>query len=169
LISNDVTEDSAVKRDQADMSLNQVNKHASIRGRVRARRCAVQALYQWQLAGQDPKDILIEFVADRELIKVDLDYFKQLSTEIPANIDDLRNHIGSVIDRNMDDLDPVEFAVLMIGAYELSSCLEVPWRVVVNEAVELSKMFGATDGHKFINGALDKLAKKLRSTEIKAT
>lgn len=151
------------------MPLNQVNKHASIRGRVRARRCAVQALYQWQLAGQDPKDILLEFVADRELIKVDLDYFKQLTTEIPVNIDELKKHISSVIDRDIDELDPVEFSVLMIGAYELSSCLEVPWRVVVNEAVELSKMFGATDGHKFINGSLDKLAKKLRSSEIKTS
>lgn len=145
------------------------NKHAGIRGRVRARRCAVQALYQWQLAGQDPKDILLEFVADRELVKVDLDYFKQLTTEIPANIDDLKTHLTSVIARPIEELDPVEFSVLMIGSYELAYCPEVPWRVVVNEAVELSKMFGATDGHKFINGSLDKLAQQLRKLEISAS
>lgn len=142
------------------------SKKSSIRGRVRARRCAVQALYQWQLAGQDPKDILMEFVADRELIKVDMDYFRQLTTEIPSHSDELKSHLSGVISRQVDELDPVEFAVLMIGSYELAHCPEIPYRVVVNEAVELSKMFGATDSHKFINGSLDKLAHQLRKIEI---
>ena len=142
--------------------------HSSIRGRVRARRCAVQALYQWQLAGQNPRDILLEFVADRELIKVDMDYFTQLTTEIPAHIDELKQLLSKVISRSIGELDSVEFAVLMIGSYELAYCPEIPWRVVVNEAVELSKMFGASDSHKFINGSLDKLARELRKVEIEA-
>jgi N utilization substance protein B len=143
-----------------------IAKKSSIRGRVRARRCAVQALYQWQLAGQDPKDILLEFVADRELIKVDMEYFTQLTTEIPLHNQELKDHLSTVISRKVDELDPVEFSVLMIGSYELAYCPEVPYRVVVNEAVELSKMFGATDSHKFINGSLDKLAHHLRKIEI---
>lgn len=146
-----------------------MSAYSSIRGRVRARRCAVQALYQWQLSGQDPKDILLEFVADRELIKVDMDYFRQLTTEIPAHIDELKQHLSRVMSRSVDELDSVEFAVLMIGSYELAYCPEIPWRVVVNEAVELSKMFGASDSHKFINGSLDKLAHELRKVEIEAS
>ena len=143
--------------------------HSGIRGRVRARRCAVQALYQWQLAGQNPKDILAEFVADRELIKVDMEYFKQLTIEIPIHIESLKNHLSTVIDKKINELDPVEFSVLMIGSYELAYRPEIPWRVVVSEAVELSKMFGATDSYKFINGSLDKLAKDLRKMEIEAS
>ncbi len=143
--------------------------HSGIRGRVRARRCAVQALYQWQLAGQNPKDILAEFVADRELIKVDMEYFKQLTIEIPIHIESLKNHLSTVIDKKINELDPVEFSVLMIGSYELAYRPEIPWRVVVSEAVELSKMFGATDSYKFINGSLDKLAKDLRKKEIESS
>ncbi len=136
---------------------------------MRARRCVVQALYQWQLAGQNPKDILTEFVAERELIKVDMNYFKQLTIEIPEHAEELKQHLSSVIDKELDALDPVEFSVLMIGCYELAKCLEIPYKVVVNEAVELAKMFGATDSYKFINGSLDKLAKNLRKMEIKAS
>lgn len=143
--------------------------HSSIRGRVRARRCVVQALYQWQLAGQNPQDILMEFVAERELIKVDMDYFRKLTIEIPAHVDELKEHLSTVVDKKIDELDPVELSVLMIGSYELAHCPEIPWRVVVNEGVELAKMFGATDSYKFINGSLDKLAKNLRKAEIEAS
>ncbi len=145
------------------------NKHSSIRGRVRARRCAVQALYQWQLAGQNPKDILSEFIAERELIKVDMDYFRQLTIEIPAHVEELKKHLGTVVEKKIEELDPVEFSVLMIGSYELAHCPEIPWRVVVNEGIELAKMFGATDSYKFINGSLDKLARDLRKTEIESS
>lgn len=138
----------------------------SIRGRVRARRCALQALYQWQMAGRHPKDILSEFVAERELIKIDMDYFKRLTQDIPENIGIIESQLKDVIDRPLEQLDPVERAILYIGAYELGFCLEVPWRVVVNEGVELSKMFGAEEGHKYINGALDTLARTLRANEI---
>ncbi len=146
-----------------------MGKHSSIRGRVRARRCVVQALYQWRLAGADPKDILMEFVAERELVKVDMDYFRKLTIEIPEHSEELQKLLATVIDIPFDDLDPVEFSVLMIGCFELAYCPEVPWRVAVNESIELSKMFGATDAHKFINGSLDKLAQDLRKVEIQAS
>ena len=138
------------------------------RARARARRCAVQALYQWQLAGQNPKDILNEFVAERELIRVDMDYFRTLTQHIPSCIEDLRSGLEEVLDRDIEGLDPIERAILLIGIYELRHCPEIPWRVVINEGIELAKMFGATEGHKFVNGILDKLAKRLRTDEVTA-
>jgi N utilization substance protein B len=138
------------------------------RARIRARRAALQALYQWQLAGQAPRDILAEFVADRELVNVDMDYFKQLTREIPAHHDSIREIIEPLLDRSWDQLDPVERGALLIGAYELMHCPQVPYRVAINEAVELTKMFGAEDGFRFVNGILDKLAPMLRQVETRA-
>jgi N utilization substance protein B len=118
----------------------------SNRERIRARRCAVQALYQWQMSGQDPHDIFEEFVTEREVIGVDMDYFSTLTRSIPEH-----------------------FAILLLlGTYELRFCPDLPWRVVINEGVELCKMFGAEDGYRYVNGILDKLAKKLRRVEIEA-
>jgi N utilization substance protein B len=136
------------------------------RARVRARRCAVQALYQWQMAGQDPRDILKEFVADRELINVDMDYFQRLTRGIPASVDVLEADLRSVVDRKLEELDPIERAILLIGAFEMRYCVEVPWRVVINEAIELEKMFGAEQGHRYVNTAVDRLARAIRPTEV---
>jgi transcription antitermination protein NusB len=135
---------------------------------MRARRCVVQALYQWIVARTPPADIIREFVADRELIKVDIEYFAELTRSIPPKFDELLGEISPVIDRQWAQVDPVEQAILLIGAYELRFCPHVPWRVVVNEAVELCKMFGAEDAHKYINGVLDKLARTARVAEISA-
>lgn len=137
----------------------------SNRARVRARRCAVQALYQWQLAGQDPADILDEFVAEREVVNADMDYFRELTREIPRHAAQLEADLQAVLDRRMHELDPVERAILLIGAYEMRYSVEVPWRVVINEAIELEKMFGAEQGHRYINTALDKLAREVRPAE----
>ncbi|HTT08129.1 MAG TPA: transcription antitermination factor NusB [Gammaproteobacteria bacterium] len=139
------------------------------RARARARRCAVQALYQWQLAGQDPADILNEFIAEREVVHVDLDYFRLLAREIPAHAIELEQDLLPVLNRPWRELDPVERAILLIGAYEFHFCPEVPWRVVINEAIELEKMFGAEQGHRYINTTLDKLAHQLRPQEIAAS
>ena len=136
------------------------------RARVRARRCAVQALYQWQMAGQDPRDILKEFVADRELINVDMDYFQRLTRGIPASVDVLEADLRGVVDRKLEELDPIERAILLIGAFEMRYCVEVPWRVVINEAIELEKMFGAEQGHRYVNTAVDRLARAIRPTEV---
>lgn len=135
------------------------------RARVCARRCAVQALYQWQLAGQDPADILNEFVAEREVLNADLDYFQTLTRDIPRHAAQLEADLQAVLDRRMHELDPVERAILLIGAYEMRYCVEVPWRVVINEAIELEKMFGAEQGHRYINTALDRLAREVRPAE----
>jgi transcription antitermination protein NusB len=135
-------------------------------GRMRARRCVVQALYQWIVARTPPAEIVREFVADRELIKVDIEYFTELTRSIPLKFDELLEEINPAIDRKWTQVDPVEQAILLIGTYELRFCPHVPWRVVVNEAVELCKMFGAEDAHKYINGVLDKLARTSRVAEI---
>jgi N utilization substance protein B len=140
----------------------------SARARVRARRCAVQALYQWQLAGQEPNDILKEFVAEREVINADMALFETLTRGIPRHIEELEADLRSVIDRPVQELDPVERAILLIGAYELRHCIETPWRVVINEAIELEKMFGAEQGHRYVNTALDRLARALRPVETEA-
>lgn len=137
-------------------------------GRSNARRSAVQAIYQWQLTGQQAERIDEQYVADHDVTKMDEAYFHELLKEIPLHLHELEDHIIPLIDRKIDELDPVERAVLRIGIYELEFRLDVPYRVVINEAVELAKTFGAEDGHKYINGILDKVAQKLRTTEIKS-
>lgn len=138
------------------------------RARVRARRCAVQALYQWQIAGHEPCDILTEFVSERELLHVDMDYFSVLVSEIPTQFETLKIDLESCLDREWKKLDPVERSVLLIGAYEMRNCPEMPYRVVINEGVELCKMFGTAEGHRYINGVLDKLAHAQRIPELAA-
>lgn len=137
-------------------------------GRVRARRCAVQALYQWQMAGGEPHEIVREFVADRELVSVDMEYFTALVREVPARFEVLTADLVPLLDREWRQLDPVERSVLLIGAYEMRYCLEIPYRVVINEGVELCKMFGTVEGHRYVNGVLDRLARTSRGTEIAA-
>lgn len=140
----------------------------SHRGRVHARRCAVQALYQWQFGGHEPADIVKEFVADRELDRADMDYFKVLVAEVPKQFEQLRDILNNYLDREWLQLDPVERSVLLIGAYEMRNCLEMPYRVVINEGVELCKMFGTVEGHRYVNGVLDQLAQAERAQEIAA-
>ncbi|MGB1882771.1 MAG: transcription antitermination factor NusB [Gammaproteobacteria bacterium] len=145
-----------------------MNSRPGNRGRVRARRCAVQALYQWQMAGQAPNDIVSEFVADRELVSVDMDYFNELVREVPLGLENLKGDLEQHLDRDWERLDPVERSVLLIGAYEMRHCLDIPYRVVINEGVELCKMFGTVEGHRYVNGVLDRLAQRQRETEIAA-
>jgi N utilization substance protein B len=134
---------------------------------ARARRSAVQAYYQWQITQQPIEDIINEFEADRtELKKADVDYFRRLLHGMVENEDRLNEELAPLLDRPVKELDPVERAVLHLGGYELLYCPETPWRVVINEAVELAKMFGAEQSHTYINGILDKLARRLRAPEI---
>ncbi len=125
----------------------------------------MQALYQWIVTHASPTEIVGEFVADRELVKVDIDYFSELTREVPSKFEDLLTTIKSAIDRDWTQIGPVEQSILLIGTYELRFCPQVPWRVVVNEGVELCKMFGAEDAHKYINGVLDKIAHECRVFE----
>jgi N utilization substance protein B len=137
-------------------------------GKIRARRCAVQALYQWQMSGQEPHEIVQEFMNERDIGDIDEAYFSLLIREIPNSIAALERHLDGVLDRPITALDPVERAILAIGVHELLCHPDIPWRVVINEAVELAKMFGAEQSHKYINGVLDKVARSLRTPETRS-
>lgn len=133
-----------------------------------ARCYALQAMYQWQLTGTALIDIETEFLRyhiDKDK-KMDHEYFKELLHEIPKNIDVLDAAMKPYLGRLLEEIDPIELGVLRVATYELLKRPDVPYRVVINEALELNKKFGSVDGHKFVNGVLDRVAKKLRATEI---
>ena len=136
--------------------------------RSQARRHALQALYQWQIAGQDLADISNQFLEEQDINKFEVPYFQDLLHGVPTHLTELDALLKPALDRAIESVDPVERAVLRLGAYELSHHLEIPYRVVINEAVELAKVFGAEQGHKFVNGVLDRVAKQVREAEIKA-
>lgn len=136
------------------------------RARSWARRYAMQALYQWQMTGQNLSLIDHQFVSEEEgMEKADLDYFHELLHEPPRYAHELNALLSPLLDRPLEQVDPVEKAILWISAYELAHRLDVPYRVVINEGVELAKRFGAEQSHRFINGVLDKAAHRLRRTE----
>lgn len=134
--------------------------------RNRARQAAVQALYQWQLTQQPPDQIESHFINDHELNGVDLEYFHHLVREVPLHLHELDDHLIPHLDRDIEEVDPVERAILRIGVFELEFHPEIPYKVVLNEAVELTKTFGAEHGHKYINAVLDKVAVHLRTGEV---
>lgn len=138
----------------------------SLAQRRKARRLIMQALYQWQIAKTEPLVIEAEFRQENPG-KIDWDYFSEVFLEIPRQVDHLNAHLKPLLDRAVDALDPVERALLYLGTYELAYRIDVPFKVVINEAVELAKVFGATDSHKYVNGVLDKLAAILRPLERK--
>lgn len=132
--------------------------------RRKARRLVLQALYQWQMTGDDCADIEAQFRAEYQG-KYDWDYFHELFTGVPRRVDELDGLLEPHLDRAVTALDPVEKALLRMGTFELLHRIDIPYRVVINEAVELAKQFGATDGHKYVNGILDRLARQLRPAE----
>jgi len=136
------------------------------RGRSLARKRAVQALYVWHMTEQDLSDIDDQFVIEHDMKNVDVDYFKELLHKIPANLSVIDDHLKPMLDRPFSEIDPIEKAVMRIGIYELQFRVDVPYKVVINEAVQLAKTFGADQSHKYVNGVLDKIAKKLRAEEI---
>ncbi|HDZ57936.1 MAG TPA: transcription antitermination factor NusB [Pseudomonas xinjiangensis] len=129
---------------------------------------SVQALYSWQIADLPLSDIEAQFRTDNDFAKVDGDYFHELLTGVPRNLTELDEQLVTVLDRPVKDVDPIELAILRIGVYELLKRIDVPYKVVINEGIEMAKIFGATDGHKYVNGILDKLAPRLRSVEVNA-
>jgi len=135
-------------------------------GRKRARQAAIQALYQWQLTDQPAADIESHFIDDHDLKGVDREYFRLLVHDIPLRRQQLDSHLIPHLDRGIDEIDPVERAILRLGAYEFAFHPEIPYRVILNEAIELAKTFGAEHGHKFVNAVLDKVAAELRSAEV---
>ena len=136
--------------------------------RSRARRLAMQGLYEWQMSGNTIDRIIGQYAVDQQMRNVDETYFRELSNGVVEHVADLDKAISTHISRSYDEIDPVEKAVLRLGAFELQYRPEVPYRVVINEAVELAKTFGAEASHKFINGVMDKLAADLRNIEVQA-
>jgi N utilization substance protein B len=136
--------------------------------RRRSREFAVQGLYQWQLTGKDPVLIATELSESDEFSKCDVPYFRTLLNGAIDNAQALESQMTPFLDRPPKELSPIERGILLLGGYELMRELEVPYRVVINEAVELAKSFGGTDGHKYVNGVLDKLAPRLREIELRA-
>ena len=138
------------------------------RQRSRARSLAIQALYQWQLAGQDVGSIVNHFMVEQDARKFDTEYFTELVRGVPTRLDELDEALTPCIDSALESVDPVERAILRLGAYELIAHPEIPYRVIINEAVELAKTFGAEKGHRYVNGVLDKAARALRPIEAAA-
>lgn len=136
--------------------------------RRKARHYGMQALYQWHMAGASPGEIEADFLEEYDFTHVDQAYFKALLHDIPARVDSLDEVLAPLLDRGLDDLDPIEHTLLRMGVYELSERIDVPYKVVINEAVALAKKFGATDSHKYVNGVLDKAARQLRKVETDA-
>ena len=136
--------------------------------RRKARHYGMQALYQWHMADASLATIEAEFRSDYDFSHVDLEYFQALLHGVPARVDELEANLEPLLDRKLDDLDPIERTLLRMGTFELAERPDVPYKVVINEAVALAKKFGATDSHKYINGVLDKVARELRKVEINA-
>ncbi|NML62225.1 transcription antitermination factor NusB [Massilia sp. RP-1-19] len=137
--------------------------------RHRAREFALQGLYQWLLNNEPAATVVNNIRAAHGFEKADADYFAALLYGAIQDSVALRDTFAPLIDRGVAELSPIEHGVLLIGAYELKNNLDIPYRVVINEAVELTKSFGGIDGHKYVNGVLDKLAPVLRADEVAAT
>jgi N utilization substance protein B len=135
------------------------------RARSLARKLAMQALYQWQLTQQDAVEIKQQYLESDDSAGVDEDHFVELVTQIIAGHEQIKSILKPFIDRPLEQLDPVEAAILMVGIYEMQNRLDVPYRVVINEGVDLCKRFGATDAHKYINAVLDRAAREIRAAE----
>jgi N utilization substance protein B len=138
------------------------------KARSLARKRAVQALYMWEMSNINLSDIDQQFVLEHDMSKVDLKYFHELLHKIPAHVDEIDNDILGLIDRAFEEVDPVERAVMRLGVYELRYRPDIPYKVVINESVEIAKTFGAEDGYKYVNSILDGVAKKLRAVEVQA-
>jgi N utilization substance protein B len=142
-----------------------ISRDSSHRARSLARRLALQALYQIQINPLPWQDVQLQFATDPEADRVDRDYFRQLIEGIAPNREALDLRLSILSEIPPQELDPIEHAVLWLGLHELQSCPELPYRVALAEAVQLTKQFGATDGHKFVNAVLDRAAKESRPQE----
>lgn len=141
------------------------NPHAP---RSRARRRAIQALYQWQLNPDNAALIVSQFLDEQDFNGVDVEYFRELLQGVECYCEQIDEQLSQHLDRQLKQVDPLERAILRLSAFELVHRLEVPVRVVLDEAVELARRFGSEQGHSFVNGVLDPMAKKVRATEIAA-
>jgi N utilization substance protein B len=134
-----------------------------------ARQAAAQALYQWQITGQN-LNLIEQYFIDEQYFaegeKIDKDYFSELFHGVPQNLIAIDELLSGFVDREVDAVDPVERAVLRLGTYELIHCIETPYKVIINEAINVAKHFGADGSHRYVNGILDKVAQKQRAEEV---
>ncbi|MDH5570483.1 MAG: transcription antitermination factor NusB [Gammaproteobacteria bacterium] len=136
------------------------------KGRSNARKKAMQALYQWSIGGNDLGEIEVQFHQEQDMSKVDQDYFHMLLHEVPAQVETLDDMLTPCLDRQQHEVDPVEKAILRISAYEIKNRIDVPYKVIIKEAIQLANIFGSDLSHKFVNAVLDKLAKQHRQAEM---
>jgi N utilization substance protein B len=144
---------------------NQTNSIKKPSMRKKARKYAVQGIYQWQLSGNPINDIEFQFLETINSKKVDVVYFQEILVNCLTSITEIDDLLAPNVTRDLSEVNPVELAVLRLACYELKNRIDVPYKVVINEALELTKIFGAEEGHKFVNGVLDKMAKEIRPTE----
>ena len=137
-----------------------------IRGKRRARRLALQALYQWLMSNTELSEIEAQFRAINNMDKVDVEYFCRLLYGVPEQLKRIEDAFTPLLDRPIHTLNPIELTVLRLSSFELFNCMEIPYRVVLDESVSLAREFGSQDGHKYVNGILNNLAKEVRATEI---
>jgi N utilization substance protein B len=136
--------------------------------RTWARRFAVQALYQAQVNPASPTDLVAQFRADHDLSRADVEYFTEAVTTVLRRAEALDLEYAALLDRSLDELDPVERAILRLATWELKERLDVPWRVVIDQGVTLAHLYGASESHRYVNAVLDSLARRLRTAETAA-
>ena len=134
--------------------------------RKKTRELCVQGLYQWQMAGHSIRQVMKEMLAEKNLAKLDEDYFNAVMTDVAAQSEELDSSCEPFLEIPLNQIDPVSLAILRIGSYEMQYRIDVPYKVVINEGVNLSKTFGPTDSKKFVNAVLDQLAQKYRQVEF---
>ena len=141
-------------------------KEIQVSPRTQSRRVALQALYQWQLNATEPAIITRQFNEAGLLNGLDLDLFNDLVSQVTSRVEALDLVISPCLDRSVSRIDPVEKNIMRMGVYELQSKVEIPYKVIINECVELAKRFGADESHKYVNGILDKIAQQIRTLEV---
>ncbi len=133
--------------------------------RKRARNLALQALYAWQMSGNDIEQVELTIATTNDMKKVDMEYFQAILKGVSNDVDALDKVYKPYLGRLPEELDPIEKAIMRLATFELTERLDTPFKVVINESIELAKSYGAEESHKFINGALDKAVKTLRKNE----
>ncbi len=144
------------------------SKKGLAKARGKSRRLAMQAIYQWQMTGDSITDIKQQFFEENNMSKTDPDFFSEMVSGVASSISELDPYLGKNMSRSVESVDPVERAILRLATYEFINRFDVPYRVVLNEAVSITKEFCAANSHTFVNAVLDKVAKEIRHIEVKA-
>jgi len=145
--------------------MNQRPEGIDLAARSRARRRALQALYAWQMSGSSMTSVIEQFRHEQDMEVADLEYFEDLLRGVEKHVEVIDEALKPYIDRDVAQIDPIERAALRLAVYELKFRPDVPYRVIINEAIEVTKRFGADHGHSYVNGVLDKLAAQVRVAE----